>query len=155
MGDGRRGATGASSPLLPRSLRLGRADELHHVAVGVLDEYLTETGGAGDHIAAGQAELLQALRRLVAILRPQREVGIARQDRLALHGGPDELVVQDDVELELTAEAVPDAGEVEVWPRDLLEFQESRVELSRLGDNRVGHTHIIFLLEINLDGLIV
>jgi len=49
------------------------ADELHHVAVGVLDEYLTERW-AGDHIAQA-AELLQALRRLVAILRPQREVG--------------------------------------------------------------------------------
>src|SRR6266852_1874920 len=134
-------------PLLSRSLGLGRADELHHVAVGVFDEDLAEAGGAGDDIAAGQAELLQALRRVVAILRPHREMGITRLDRLALHGGADELVVQDDVELELAAEAVPNAGEVEARAWDLLESQEPGVELSRLGDIRDRHTHMAHRLE--------
>src|SRR5262249_33108075 len=39
-------------------LRFRRADELHHIAVRVLDEHLAEACRAGHDIATGQSELL-------------------------------------------------------------------------------------------------
>src|SRR5439155_329925 len=97
--------------------------------------------------AAEEPEALDRGGRVVAVVGPQREVGIARLDRLALDGGPHEGVVQDDVELKVAAQAVPDPGKIEGRPRDFLEAQDVRVELAGLGDVGHGDAHVRELLE--------
>jgi hypothetical protein len=51
------------------------------------------------------------------------------------------------VELEVAAQAVPDAGEIEGGPRDLLEPERARVELAGLADVGDGDAHVRELLE--------
>src|SRR5262249_27873087 len=70
-----------------------------------------------------------------------------RFDRLALDGGPDQRVVQNDVQLQVAAQAVPDPGEVERGPRDLFEAQHVRVELAGFGHVGDRDAHVRELLE--------
>jgi hypothetical protein len=131
----------------PRAGLLAGPDELHHVAVGVLHEHLAQAGGAREDVAADEAELADAVGRGVAVVGPQREVRVAGLDLLALDGGPYELVVQDDVQLQVAAQAVPDAREVERRPCDLLKTQRVGVELPGLGDVGDGDADVGELLE--------
>src|SRR6267142_4280643 len=133
------------NPAWRRGLR--RADELDHVAVGVLDEYLPQARGPGNHVADGQAQLRDLARALIGVLGPEREVRVARQDLFPLDRRSHELVVEDDMQREPIAEAVPDAGKVEGRTRDLFEPEQARVEFPRLGDVGNSDAHVIQLLE--------
>src|SRR5678816_3745555 len=81
------------------------AQELDHVAVGVLDEELAQTGGTGDHVAAHETALLDAAGGGGGGVGPEGEVRIAGDDLVALARLAHQLVVQDDVELEVAAQA--------------------------------------------------
>src|SRR6185436_21147202 len=111
------------------------------------DEDLAQTGGTGEDVAADEAERLDPRGRRVAVVGPQREVRIACLDPLPLDGRPHELIVQDDVQLQVAAQAVPDAREVEGRPGNFLEPQGVRVELAGLGDVSDGDAHVRELLE--------
>src|SRR5260370_20132592 len=124
-----------------------RAEELDHVAVRILDEELAQPGRPRDHVAADEASLLDPARGGVGVVGPEREVRVARHDLLALHRVPHELVVEDDVKLQVAAQAVPDAREVEGGPRDLLEAEDAAVEVAGLGDVGDGHAHVAQDLE--------
>ncbi len=114
---------------------------------GSLTKTWRKPGRPRDDVAAGQPQLRDLTRGRVGVLGPQGEVRVARQDLFPLDRRAHELVVQDDVQRQAVAEAVPDAGEVEGRPRDLLEPQRARVEIPRLGDVGDGDADVIQLLE--------
>src|SRR5581483_2436852 len=124
-----------------------RAEELDHVAVRVLHEQLSQAGGARDHVAAHEPAVLDAAGGRVGVVGPEREVRIAGHDLLALARLPHQPVVQDDVQLQVAAQAVPDAREVEGGPRDLREAGHVGIELARLRDVGDGDAHVTQDLE--------
>src|SRR5207249_10624371 len=108
---------------------------------------LARAAGSGADGAADEPGPLDRGGRRDAVVGPQREVAMARLDRLAVDGGPHDGVVQDGVELKVAAQAVPDPGKIEGRPRDFLEAQDVRVELAGLGDVGHGDAHVRELLE--------
>src|SRR5207253_249027 len=89
------------------------------VIAGVVDEELPESRRRRGEVVKGLSAPREPVIGLVGVLDPEREVPVAHVEPVRLDGPDFAVLADDDVELELAAQSVPDAREAEVRARDL------------------------------------